>query len=178
MFGGSRGTGGAGGAPERRFVKTLFKENPVFRHVLLASVIGLGAISATAASATSWITRDVHLRSGPGQHHPSRGVLGACSRVDVDGQHGGWLRVDSFDGYGWVSGRYVSGSRPRGCGQYRQQRHVEVDPYPYGHYQRPRVNIIIGHGGHRYRGHDRDWSHPIRRHQQQFGTGPYWQHDW
>lgn len=150
----------------------------MFRHVLLASVLGLGAMAASAASATSWITRDVHLRSGPGQNHPSRGVLSACTRVDVDGQRGGWLRVDSFDGYGWVSGRYVSDNRPRGCGQTRRQQHVYDDGYPYvDHYVRPRVNIVIGHG-HRYRGHDRDWSHPIRRQHQQYGPGPYWQRDW
>lgn len=130
----------------------------MLRHALMAAALMLASAPAALAS---WITEDVNLRSGPGTHHHVRAVLTVCTQVDVHSHHGGWLRVDSHDGHGWVRAHFVSDHRPRACGRHRDHVTYYHDPDVY---IRPRVHIWIG-TGHGHWDHDDHWvgHDPIRR---------------
>lgn len=88
----------------------------MFRTVLLAAAVSL---ASTVAASAGWVTNDLRLRSGPGTNHHARATLRACSQVDVRGHRGGWVLVVTSSGQGWVSARYVSGSRPHHCQPHR-----------------------------------------------------------
>jgi uncharacterized protein YraI len=145
----------------------------VFRFLFLAAALSLAG--ATTASA-SWITRDVNVRSGPGTGHHVRHVAHGCTPVDVHGHRGGWVRVSTRHGGGWVSGRYVSHDRPHHCGarghghhdrvyhDHRPQVHIHVIPHhPRVHHPRVRHPIdhrlrLRPHGYWHGQGH-RPWHH-------------------
>jgi uncharacterized protein YgiM (DUF1202 family) len=56
-------------------------------------------------------TSPLHLRSGPGVNNPVIGTLPSGTQVQATGsQQGGWWEVQSPDGTGWVSSRYLSPS--------------------------------------------------------------------
>jgi uncharacterized protein YraI len=135
----------------------------VFRYLFLA--VALTLAGATTASA-SWITRDVNVRSGPGTGHHVRHVARACTPVDVHGHRGGWVRVGTRHGDGWVSARYVSHSRPHHCQARRQVQHDRG----------PQVHVYIAPP------HPRVWHHQPRhpelrrRHRPTYETFGNWQH--
>ncbi len=95
---------------------------------LVIAVLGMGVALAapTAANAyASYTTGSVNQRTGPGVSYHRIGSLVRGSYVDVRYCVPGWCSVSSYLGPGWVSSRYLSGTRvyPR--------TYPRVYPYPY-----------------------------------------------
>lgn len=67
---------------------------------------------AVIASKPYWATTNVNQRAGSSVNTTSQGVLSTNEKVTALGSANGWIRVKSRLGTGWVSGAYLSVSKP------------------------------------------------------------------
>jgi uncharacterized protein YraI len=77
-----------------------------FKSLSLAA--GLMALSmGAAAAAPATVMQDLHLRAGRSTNSPIIGVLPRGSTVDVSSCGSGWCAIDSAEGPGYASSRYL-----------------------------------------------------------------------
>jgi uncharacterized protein YraI len=72
---------------------------------LAAGLVALSMGAASAAPAT--VVQDLHLRAGRSTGTPVIGILPGGTTVDASNCGGGWCAIDSAEGSGYASSRYL-----------------------------------------------------------------------